>query len=224
MRSTWAMANPVGTGPYLLKEWRRGQKIVLEANPGFREVRYPESSDPADKAIMAKLKGKRIPLIGRVEISIIEEGNPRLLSFEQQRARLRRRAGRPRLERARSAGDAEAAARAAGHPARARRPAGDHLHLLQHGGSGRRRLHAGEDRAAPRGEHGLQRARGDQGHPPGAGDAGEPGRAADGQRPQPEAADARDLRSRRRDARCSTASATRIATTTASASCPTASR
>jgi oligopeptide transport system substrate-binding protein len=82
--STWVMANPVGTGPYKLKEWRRGQKIVLEANPGFREVRYPESSDPADKAIMAKLKGKRIPLIGRIEISIIEEGNPRLLTFEQR--------------------------------------------------------------------------------------------------------------------------------------------
>jgi ABC-type transport system substrate-binding protein len=82
--SGWAMANPVGTGPYVLKEWRRGQKIVLEANPGFRDVRYPESSDPADKAIMAKLKGKRIPLVGRVEVRIIEEGNPRLLSFEQK--------------------------------------------------------------------------------------------------------------------------------------------
>ena len=30
--SGWVMANPVGTGPYRLKEWRRGQKIVLEAN------------------------------------------------------------------------------------------------------------------------------------------------------------------------------------------------
>jgi ABC-type transport system substrate-binding protein len=45
--SGWVMANPVGTGPYRLKEWRRGQKIVLEANPGFRETRYPESGDPA---------------------------------------------------------------------------------------------------------------------------------------------------------------------------------
>ena len=80
----WAMANPVGTGPYLLKEWRRGQRIVLEANPGFREVRYPQSSDPADKAIMAKLKDKRIPLVGRVEVSIIEESNPRLLAFRNQ--------------------------------------------------------------------------------------------------------------------------------------------
>ncbi len=82
--SGWVMANPVGTGPYRLKEWRRGQKIVLEANPGYREVRYPESSDPADKAIMAKLKGKRVPLVGRVEVSIIEESNPRLLAFRSR--------------------------------------------------------------------------------------------------------------------------------------------
>jgi ABC-type transport system substrate-binding protein len=73
--STWVMANPVGTGPYRLKEWRRGHRIVMEANPDFRDVRYPESSDPADEAIMAKLKGKRIPLIGRIEIAIIEESH-----------------------------------------------------------------------------------------------------------------------------------------------------
>ena len=79
----WAMANPVGTGPYRLKDWRRGQKIVLEANPGYRDVLYPESQDPADRAIMARLKGRKIPLIGRVEINIIEESNPRLLAFEK---------------------------------------------------------------------------------------------------------------------------------------------
>lgn len=81
--SGWAMANPVGTGPYRLKEWRRGQKIVLEANPSFREMLYPESSDPADRELMAKFKGRRLPMIGRIEISIIEEANPRLLAFEQ---------------------------------------------------------------------------------------------------------------------------------------------
>ena len=76
------MANPVGTGPYRLKEWRRGQKIVLEASPSYpRRALSRESSDPADKAIMAKLKGKRLPIVGRVEISIIEESNPRLLAF-----------------------------------------------------------------------------------------------------------------------------------------------
>jgi len=78
----WVMANPVGTGPYILKEWRRGQRIVLEASPTFRDERFPDSSDPADKALVAKYKGKRIPFAGRIEISIIEESNPRLLAFE----------------------------------------------------------------------------------------------------------------------------------------------
>lgn len=81
--SGWVMANPVGTGPYRLKEWRRGQRIVLEANPGFRDERFPDSSDPADRAIVAKYKGRRLPLSGRVEISVIEESTPRMLAFEQ---------------------------------------------------------------------------------------------------------------------------------------------
>ncbi len=81
--SGWVMAHPVGTGPYRLKEWRRGQKIILEASPSFRETRYPESSDPADAALMAKYKGRRIPFIGRIEISVIEEANPRLQAFEK---------------------------------------------------------------------------------------------------------------------------------------------
>jgi oligopeptide transport system substrate-binding protein len=78
------MANPVGTGPYLLKEWRRGQKIVLEASPSFRDEIFPDSSDPADQAILAAMKGRKVPAIGRIEISIIEESNPRLLAFQKR--------------------------------------------------------------------------------------------------------------------------------------------
>jgi oligopeptide transport system substrate-binding protein len=81
--SGWAMQNPVGTGPFRLKDWRRGQKIVLEANPGFRDVRYPDSDDPADRAIVAKMKGRRLPLLGGIDIRIVEESNPRLLAFEK---------------------------------------------------------------------------------------------------------------------------------------------
>ena len=79
--SGWTMANPVGTGPYKLKDWRRGQRIVLEPNPGFREERFPDAADPGDRAHFAKLKGRKLPLIGQIEISIIEESNPRLLAF-----------------------------------------------------------------------------------------------------------------------------------------------
>ena len=78
------MANPVGTGPYMLKEWRRGQKITLEANPGFRDETFPDSADPADRALVAQMRGKKLPAIGRVEISILEEANPRLLAFEKR--------------------------------------------------------------------------------------------------------------------------------------------
>jgi ABC-type transport system substrate-binding protein len=81
--SGWVMANPVGTGPYLLKEWRRGQRIVLEANPGFRDERYPQPANPADRALVARLVGRKLPLIGRIEISVIEESSPRLLAFAQ---------------------------------------------------------------------------------------------------------------------------------------------
>jgi ABC-type transport system substrate-binding protein len=79
----WVMEHPVGTGPYRLAEWRRGQKIVLEASPTFRDEFYPVSTQPEDRALMAKMRGRKLPAVGRVEISIIEESNPRLLAFDK---------------------------------------------------------------------------------------------------------------------------------------------
>ena len=83
--SNRVMENPVGTGAYRLKEWTRGQHIVLEANPDYREVTFPApgpGSTPADAAIAKGLIGRRLPLVGNVDISIIEEAQPRLLSFD----------------------------------------------------------------------------------------------------------------------------------------------
>ena len=82
--SGWVMANPVGTGPYRLKDWRRAQRIVLEANPTFRDERYPEPASATDRALVKTLAGRNLPLVSRVEISIIEEANPRLLAFMQK--------------------------------------------------------------------------------------------------------------------------------------------
>jgi ABC-type transport system substrate-binding protein len=79
-----AMHNPVGTGPYRLKEWTPGHRIILEANPGYRDERFPPApanADAAIKAVADSMKGKRVPQIGRIEIAIIEETNPRLLMF-----------------------------------------------------------------------------------------------------------------------------------------------
>src|SRR6476620_10772777 len=48
-----AMHHPVGTGPYRLKEWTPGRRIVLEANPGYRDERFPPAPPNADTAIKA---------------------------------------------------------------------------------------------------------------------------------------------------------------------------
>jgi peptide/nickel transport system substrate-binding protein len=79
------MEHPVGTGAYRLTEWTRAQKIVLEANPGYRQETYPApaaGSEPGDAATAKGLEGRRLPLVGRVEINIVEEAQPRLLLFD----------------------------------------------------------------------------------------------------------------------------------------------
>jgi len=79
------MAHPVGTGPYRLVEWRRGSRVVLERNPRFRELRF-DSVAPADdtEAVQtaSSLAGKALPLVDRIEVSVITESQPRWLAFE----------------------------------------------------------------------------------------------------------------------------------------------
>ncbi len=78
------MEHPVGTGPWRLAEWRRSSLIVLEKNPNYRDVFYDESPNPADArmvAAAARLKGRKLPMLDRVEIAVIEENQPRWLSF-----------------------------------------------------------------------------------------------------------------------------------------------
>jgi ABC-type transport system substrate-binding protein len=79
-----SMQHPVGTGPFLLTEWRRGSRIVLSRNPHYREVRYhaePAPDDVEGQAILARLKGRKLPMVDRVEVAIIEEKQPTWLAF-----------------------------------------------------------------------------------------------------------------------------------------------
>ena len=78
------MEHPVGTGPFKLDQWVRSSHMSFVRNPNFREVFYeaePPADDARSQAIYRQMKGKRLPLVDRVEISIIEEIQPRWLSF-----------------------------------------------------------------------------------------------------------------------------------------------
>jgi ABC-type transport system substrate-binding protein len=78
------MEHPVGTGPFKLDQWTRSSKITFVKNPHFREEYYeaePPADDAQSQAIYRQMKGRRIPIVDRVEISIIEEVQPRWLSF-----------------------------------------------------------------------------------------------------------------------------------------------
>lgn len=76
--------HPVGTNAYVLSQWRRSSLIVLTRNPNFRELYYHEPI-PAHRPDLAedvkKLQGRRMPMVDRVEVSIIEESQPRWLSY-----------------------------------------------------------------------------------------------------------------------------------------------
>ena len=67
-----------------LADRRRSSRIILEANPNYREHFYdanPNADDAEGQAPLARFRGRKLPMIDRVEISIIEEQQPRWLSF-----------------------------------------------------------------------------------------------------------------------------------------------
>jgi oligopeptide transport system substrate-binding protein len=76
-------SRPVGTGPFRLSSYTRSSKIVLEANPAYRGKlwNFTPGDDPQDKDIAARMNGKKLPQIERVEVSIMDETQSRWLAF-----------------------------------------------------------------------------------------------------------------------------------------------
>ena len=76
-------AHPVGTGAFVLKSWRRASRIVLARSPGYRGMRYEgtPADQPLAREIAAALAGKTLPLVDEVVLDVVEEDQPRWLSF-----------------------------------------------------------------------------------------------------------------------------------------------
>jgi ABC-type transport system substrate-binding protein len=74
--------HPVGTGPFMVGDWKRSDRIVLLANPNSSAVFHASpGADPADKAIADALEGQHLPRVDRVEVKIAEEFQGRMLGF-----------------------------------------------------------------------------------------------------------------------------------------------
>jgi ABC-type transport system substrate-binding protein len=75
---------PVGTNAFRLTHYARSSRMIFERNPNFREEIYdaqPPADDASAQAIAARLAGRRLPMIDRVEVYIVEEAQPRWLAF-----------------------------------------------------------------------------------------------------------------------------------------------
>ncbi len=78
-------SHPVGSSAYYLKEWVRGQRMVLEKNPNWRGGKWDfkaSGKNPYDEVIVKAMQGKPIAVIDRVEIYPIEEQQTRWLAFK----------------------------------------------------------------------------------------------------------------------------------------------
>ena len=88
--------HPVGTGPYLLKEYDKHARIILEANPNWYGVRhpewrapgavYPDAGEPGDLEagrLDPALVGQPLPFIERIEFRREKEAIPYFNKFLQ---------------------------------------------------------------------------------------------------------------------------------------------
>ncbi len=74
--------HPVGTGPFILPEFKQSNKIVYVRNPKFRKKLYPsEASEEFVKAGYLEDAGKPLPLVDKIVVNIMIESQPRWLNF-----------------------------------------------------------------------------------------------------------------------------------------------
>ena len=78
------ISHPVGTGSFMLNEWRRGSYIELVRNPNFRGELYPSEGEFGDKeAGYLNDAGKIMPFADKIVWRIIVEQQPAWFLFLQ---------------------------------------------------------------------------------------------------------------------------------------------
>ena len=75
--------HPVGTGPFFLKSWESGQRVVLARNPAYFETFPTMASDGLKTRGFLADAGKRLPLVDGLSFEIMKEESSRLSKFEK---------------------------------------------------------------------------------------------------------------------------------------------
>lgn len=80
------LKNPLGTGPYMVKEWKQGENLILTANPYYHEKGYPKTKEikylvvADDNTRLMQLQNGQIDVINTLPFSMVPmiQSNPEL--------------------------------------------------------------------------------------------------------------------------------------------------
>lgn len=88
---------PLGTGPYYLKEWKKGDSLLLEKNPYYHEAGLPKTSQvkfaliPDDNTRLMQLQSGQIDIMGDIPFSLANtvknDQNLNLVTFKSTQIR-----------------------------------------------------------------------------------------------------------------------------------------
>lgn len=70
----------IGTGPFMLRTWTRGSRIILDKNPTYRDAYYPSEASPEFQHLLEDA-GKKIPFLDAIVYHVYEQDQPMWLKF-----------------------------------------------------------------------------------------------------------------------------------------------
>lgn len=81
--------HPVGTGAFILPRFEQGNVIVYTKNPTFREKLYPSEGEEGDEKLgLLADAGKKLPLVDKITVHILPEGQTQWLNIQKGKADL----------------------------------------------------------------------------------------------------------------------------------------
>ncbi len=76
--------HPVGTGAYILTEYKPAARARLVRNPNYHTLVFPGDGYPPDRAdLLQQFSGKQLPLVDEIQITIFREATPITVLFNQ---------------------------------------------------------------------------------------------------------------------------------------------